>query len=132
MNTKQKGDVGELRVALAAAEKGWVCSKPLSTARYDLVLDDGQRLYRVQVKYVDAEPPKAKGSVYTVFGNGPDAPQSYTRNEIDVVIAYVPKIDKLIWIEPEFFEGKTGLYIRLEKPKNNQTKGIFMAEDHLW
>jgi hypothetical protein len=54
MNTFDKGYIGEMKVAAWAAERGYLLSKPLAEARYDFVLDDGSRLWRAQVKYVDA------------------------------------------------------------------------------
>lgn len=132
MNRKQKGDLAVLKVATRCVEKGWTYSVPMTVARYDLVLDDGKRLYRTQVKYTDAVPVNSTGAVMFTANNGPDAPQFYTKDEIDVIIAYVPKIDALVWIEPEYFDHKYGVYIRLEMPKNGQRKGIFLAEEHIW
>jgi hypothetical protein len=47
-----KGGVAELAIALIATRAGYVVSRPLADGgRYDLVLDDGRRLLRVQCKW---------------------------------------------------------------------------------
>jgi hypothetical protein len=50
-NTKAIGDRSELEVAVALARAGYTVSKPLGDShRYDLIIDDGETLARVQVK----------------------------------------------------------------------------------
>ncbi len=50
-DTKSKGDLSELIVAVALTRAGYAVSKPLGeNQRYDLIADDGERLHRVQVK----------------------------------------------------------------------------------
>ena len=129
MNTKQKGQLAELKVAAKAAEKGWAVSIPVNTARYDLILDAGDKLFRAQVKYAGGG---SKSIAKFNFGNGSSGPQCYTKDEIDVVLVYLPQLDDVVWLGPELFHNKYGLHIRLEPAKNNQSKGIFLAEDHLW
>jgi hypothetical protein len=50
-NTKSQGDVG-LAIAIAEfTKRGWVVNLPLSdNQNYDLVVDDGELLKKVQVK----------------------------------------------------------------------------------
>jgi hypothetical protein len=50
-STAQKGELALLHVLQRAVENGWIVSRPTRDCRYDLVLDDGDRLYRAQVKY---------------------------------------------------------------------------------
>jgi hypothetical protein len=64
--------------------------------------------------------------------NGPNSPDAYSKEEIDVILAYLPQIDKIVWIGPEDFDGKGGFNIRYELPKNGQKKGLFLAEEHIW
>lgn len=51
MTSAQKGELALLKVLVRANELGWVASRPTRDCRYDLVLDDGKQLHRVQVKY---------------------------------------------------------------------------------
>ena len=130
MSTKQKGKIAEIKVELVAYEKGWTVSRPTSDARYDLVLDDGNKLYRTQVKYAGFAP--ADGVVQFTANNGGDSPMYYMEGEIDMILVYVPKIDKIVRIEPNHFVGKTTFIIRLAPAKNRQRKGVFLAEEHLF
>lgn len=50
-DTKSVGDLSELIVALELARAGYSVSMPLGeNQRYDLIIDDGDKLSRVQVK----------------------------------------------------------------------------------
>lgn len=53
MNSKQKGNIG-IGAAIAYFSKiGWNVSTPLTDSQdYDIIVDDGDFLYKVQVKYV--------------------------------------------------------------------------------
>lgn len=47
----QIGDIGELKFILEATSKGFITSKPFGNCMgYDMVLDNGKRLFKVQVK----------------------------------------------------------------------------------
>ena len=51
LSSKRRGELAELAFAYKAASKGFHISKPYGdNERYDFVLDNGHRLWRVQVK----------------------------------------------------------------------------------
>ena len=51
MDTKTKGNVTELKCILKLTELGFKVSKPVfDDARYDLIIDTGKRLLKIQVK----------------------------------------------------------------------------------
>jgi hypothetical protein len=131
MDTHQKGYIAEVQVELAASKKGWICSRPTRTTRYDLILDDGRKLYRTQVKYLTSLSTKTDGAYCLTFGNGVGSPDTYTKSEIDLILVYLPKSDQVVRIEPKEFSGKKSINIRFEPPQNNH-KGVFMAEEHLF
>lgn len=136
MTTCQKGDIAVLKVAMRALEKGWIPSRPIpESARYDIVLDDGERLYRCQVKWADGSP-KNGGSVICQLtrhnGSGVNTNRKYHSGEVDAVLVYLPKLDVLCWLEPEDFEGKSGVSLRYEPTMNGQTSGCIMVQDRLW
>jgi PD-(D/E)XK endonuclease len=131
------GEYAIAKVVLRCVEKRFGCSRPLIECRYDLVLDDGLKLYRTQVKYANAAPPKQSQGVVQVglakWRNGGRAViPCYTADEIDLLIVYVRKIDRLLWFGPEVFDGRRALFIRIEPSRNNQTRGCLMAEDYIW
>lgn len=50
-NTTDRGSVGEARAIYEFVRRGWVVSTPINDkAKYDLIVDDGVSLRKVQVK----------------------------------------------------------------------------------
>ena len=51
INSSRQGDIGEARAILEYTKMGYVVSRTLfDSAKYDLIIDDGESLKRVQVK----------------------------------------------------------------------------------
>ena len=48
--------------------------------------------------------------------------QFYTVKEVDVLLVYLPRVDKTIWLEAEHFHRRTSITIRCQPAKNNQAK----------
>lgn len=141
LTSSQKGEIAKLKVEQRAVEKGWVCSRTIESARYDLVLDDGARLYRVQVKYADGIPGhNTQGAVMANLrsNRGDDRnlkyrrrkQRMYTPDEIDAVLVFIPRINEVCWFGPDKFHGKSAITIRYESPKNGQEYP--MASDFKW
>lgn len=133
--THQKGEIGRLKVATRATELGYIVSVPTMESRYDLVIDDGEKLNRVQVKYADYGGSASENAVVVKLktecrNNG--VMKTYKRGEIDAIIAYLPKTGKCYWLGPDQFEGLKSLTLRLEPSKNGQTKGIWDAKKFEW
>ena len=61
-----------------------------------------------------------------------DRNHPYFADEIDALLVYVPKIDRVCWFGPEVFNGKGALSIRIAPCKNKQVKGCLLAENYLW
>lgn len=137
MKTNFKGELAKQKCILAAIEKNWIVSVPTMETRYDLILDSGKKIYRAQCKYGDGESKNSEGSIrlqlatwqFSEFGKS--KVKVYTREEIDCVLAYLPKVDKIIWLGPDKFENKKALIFRFEPSKNNQQKGINFYWDFL-
>jgi hypothetical protein len=137
MNINNKGDIAVAKVCLRALEKGCVVSKPTSDAvRYDLIIDDNGKLLRAQVKYAGNAKQKGvarlsleknyyrKSGIKTVL---------YNSSEIDIILAYIPAIDKICIFTSDDFENKRGFYIRYEPTTNGQKIGISrLAENYEW
>ncbi len=134
MNPSDKAEIACLKVVLRAIEKGATVSKPMVEAtRYDLVIDYQGRLYRAQVKYSDGV--CRAGAVWVRLHSGSYGKtrfRCYSAQEVDIVLAYLPKLDAILWIDPCHFEGKSAMHFRLEKARNNQTKGCRSVEDFIW
>jgi hypothetical protein len=134
LTTNVKGQLALTKAELRSLELGFIASKPVFDTRYDLILDDLKNLYRIQVKYANGKPSQSKGSVIVKLSYEDRSKNVYTyqRGEVDGLVVYLPKIDKLCFFKPELFIGKRNLCIRLKKPKNNQKKGVLFAEDYYW
>lgn len=135
--TNFRGEYAMAKILLRCVEKSFGCSRPMIECRYDLILDDGIKLYRTQVKYAGgASPKQCKGAVPVSLrkwrtDGRPPIPY-YTAEEIDLLIVYVRRIDSLLWFGPEVFDRRKWLFIRVEPTLNNQKKGCLMAADYVW
>jgi PD-(D/E)XK endonuclease len=133
--TYQKGEVGRLKVALRATELGYIVSVPTVESRYDLVIDDGTKLHRVQVKYSTWEGSEVSNAIQVKFktecrNNG--YKKTYSAKEIDAIVVYLPQTDKCYWITAKHFKGRNYLSLRLKASKNKQVKGTHRAKDFEW
>lgn len=128
-DTIAKGGFAEALVAARALEKGFVPSKPVVDARYDLIVDDGMKLNRVQVKYCSSNQTFANGSVCVDLRRNS---RPYSLDEIDALVVYIEQFQQMCWIPVEMIDGKTSLTIRYEPSKNGQSKNCIMAEDYIW
>jgi hypothetical protein len=135
LTTNRKGQMAEIKALNRAAELGYLPSKPIFNARYDMILEDQNgKLTKVQVKYADGKLHDSEGSVMVKLGyeNRKKEMFTYQGNEVDVLVVYIPKINKLCLIPQNLFLGKVKIYIRYAEPKNGQKKGIVYARDYYW
>lgn len=131
----KKADLARLKIEMRALELGVICSRPVvEGTRYDLILDAEGRLYRAQVKYGDGRTPKVKGAVYVNLRKEirKEKNRPYSQDEIDVLLIYLPKVDKICWFGPEIFNAKGSLSIRIVPSKNGQIKHCLPAEKYFW
>ena len=132
LTPSQKGAVAEARVAAAAIELGFVVLRPLCEgARYDLVIDIGGLLLRVQCKWASRH-----GSVLSVRCiTSRHTPSGYLRStysadEIDAVAAYAPGPGACYLIPIEEACGRCTLSLRLGPTANNQAENVRWARDY--
>jgi hypothetical protein len=135
--TNRLGAIALAKVVLRALEKGVAIYTPLMEGRCDLILDDGLKLYRTQVKYAGGSTPKqCQGAVPLRLrkwkNGGRRIIPYYTTKEIDLLLVYVRRIDSILWLGPEVFDGRRSLMIRIEQSKNNQAKGCLLASNYVW
>ena len=133
--SNQKGKLAELKALASAIEKGYAPSIPAIDCRYDMILEDESRLWRVQVMYADGTPTASSGSVIAKLAYETRQRRkiyTYSADEVDALIVYIPRIDKLCWFPIEVFADKKALCIRIEPPLNAQRTKINMASDYYW
>lgn len=131
-HTKNKGDHGVLKAQLAIYEQGYSVLTSVSEHEpFDLVAYKEGKFTRVQVKYRAAVNGKVQLKLETTWAdkNGTHT-VGYDRSEIDVVCIYCPDSDKCYFVTVADCDSGT-ICLRLEQPKNNQVKGVKMADDFL-
>ena len=123
-----KGNVAELALAKAAAELGLPVYGPLTEhSRYDLVIEIGGRLLRVQCKW--ARLIHEKSVIYVQVGGNRSTPQGYvrsvyTRQEVDIIGVYCNELDRCYLVPIEIAEGQHALHLRVDPARNGQRAGI--------
>jgi hypothetical protein len=132
LTTAQKGELALLRVMQRAVEKGWLASRPTRDCRYDLVLDDGAKLYRVQVKYAGRPAVHCQGAVSLDFTKGGRRERTYLDSEVDAVLVYVAPADAVIWLKPEHFHSRRAMQLRYIAARNGQKQRCFLVADLIW
>ena len=131
----RKAETAMMKVGIRALQLGASVSKPIfEGARYDYIIERDGKLYRAQVKYADGKHKKTVGAVQVNLRKQikKNKNHPYNDSEIDVLVIYIPKIDKICWFGPEVFCGRQNLSIRIAPAKNGQVKGCLAAEDYLW
>ena len=92
--TKRRGELGEAAFLSKAASLGFGVSKPWGDSdRYDLVVDAGGRMLRVQVKSAHRVSASPSGGYH--FRACPHKRVPYRDDEIDILVAYV--VPENVW-----------------------------------
>lgn len=139
LTTTLKGHLALLEVERAATAKEFITSRPSIEARYDLVVDDGKKLHRVQVKYSSQD---SGGECIIVelrkFGGNKQVGvrlsdvKVYTKDEIDAVAVFSPATGKVYWVPVSVMGGMSNFRLRIKPSKNGQKQGVRMASEFEW
>jgi hypothetical protein len=127
-----KGNTSEAIVMAAYSEAGFTVSTPFGTgAPYDLIVDIGSRLCKIQVKrgwlrkgcviYRGKRRMKEAHSYAT---------RPYTESEVDYFAIYYPAMDSIYVVPFQACDGDGCL--RLDPVHNGQQKLIRWAKDFTW
>lgn len=126
--TKTKGDLGVVMVLADALKRGYKVAIPVGEDwDYDSIVLRKGKLERVQVKYTESD-----GKVIHVKCRSMNNwnIKKYTEKMIDWLAVYDKTSNECYYISSSFMgEGRSGMNIRLMKPKNNQKSLIHLAED---
>lgn len=130
-DTKSVGELSELCVAVALSRAGYLVAKPLGeNARYDLVIDDGKTLARVQVKTGRLLNGAVVFKAHSTHShrNG-IACKPYT-NEIDFFGVYCPALNSSYLI-PIADTARLSVSLRVHPTKNDQHSHVRWAQPYL-
>jgi prevent-host-death family protein len=132
-NPNHKGNVAELAVAAEAAKLELDVLKPLTEhARYDLVLDIGDALFRVQCKWANCRDGVIRVRLYSSYHSPTRGyvHSKYDASEVDLVAVYCGDNDRCYLVPAELFAGRAALYLRVAEAKNNQRAALNWASDY--
>ena len=115
MNRKQQGDVGVAMAIAYYTKKGYGVSVPLTdNLRYDLIVDSGEKLLRVQVKCTARL--TTDGGDYELGLRTAGGNQSWNKiskkissEEADLVFAYVLPLNRMYEFPVDFVAGRPSL-----------------------
>lgn len=125
-NTKAIGDLSELEVAVALARVGYIVSKPLGDShRYDLIIDDGQTLSRVQVKTGRLTSGAIRVSCCSSHTHRGGAPRPY-RGQIEYIGVFCPQTGE-VYLVPESDIVDSYMHLRVDPTVNRQDRNIRWA-----
>lgn len=130
-DSNRKGNVAEAAVVLHAAKLGLPVFRPLTEhCRYDLVLEIGGCLRRVQCKWVPRRGDVIPISLMT-NRRGPSGfvRSRYTPDEIDAVAAYCEELDTCYYVPIGQMGNRATVQLRLGPPKNGQKASVTFAAD---
>ena len=129
LTTNQKGAIAEAAIMKAAFEVGYDVYRPaIEGGRYDLILDRGDALVRVQCKWA---PLHGDVIVVRVYSNRRTRSgllrRPYLQREIDAVGAYCPALDRCYLIPFAGVDCVQQLNLRVAPTRNHQQRGIRQA-----
>jgi PD-(D/E)XK nuclease superfamily protein len=130
LTTNQKGWIAETAVVHECAKLGVPVAKPFDDQRYDLILDCGARLLRVQCKWAARNGDVVIVRLYSARRAREGLRRSfYSSAEIDAFAAYCDDIRTCYFLRLEDV-ARSEIRLRLGPTLNNQSKGVHWAKDH--
>jgi hypothetical protein len=131
---KQRGDLAELKVATDLVTQGYRILLPFGEDHsYDLAIDDGGALQRVQVKHTrsDGRVVAAKCFTQSLTGGRVRSMTRYTHEHIDWLAIWDATTDRCFYLPASLLgEGRSYVYLRYDAPRNNQRRRIRWADDY--
>lgn len=129
--SKKQGELVELKFYQEAYERGYIVSKPFGdNTKYDFIVDSGKKLSRVQVKSVGVRDTAIRANRYRVLAShGKNNKQPYTKDQIDVLVAYVIPLNSWYIIPVEELKS-ISLSLFPHRPTTN--KGMYEIFKGRW
>lgn len=128
-HTKNKGDLGVLKIKADLCEKGFLVLSPESEhAPFDLVVYKEGMFKRVQAKYRNL---KKSGVLEIPFRSSYSTSKGVistgvNKNEIDVYAVFCPEMNECYYFNPNAFNKS--LTLRVKTPLNSQHRNVKMAD----
>jgi len=131
LTTDQKGNIAEVAIALAATKLGIDVYSPVGEGgRYDLILDFGGRLNRVQCKWATRHGDVVIIRCYSCRRTADgQVRRGYSAKEIDVIAGYCLELDTCYLVPVQELGGQRVVQLRLGPTRNNQQRRIRWARE---
>lgn len=129
VDTVVKGEIAQTNVILDLLNKGYEIYTPYGDhAPFDIVAYRDNRFIRIQVKHIK----KYNGTIRILFRNVHCNTKGYKHKSVDVsqvdyYAIYCPDTAAIYYIDPK--KHNTGVWLRVDPPKNNQVEGVSFAEN---
>ena len=128
-NTKQKGDTTEVKVLSQLIGRGYSVSIPFGdNDKYDLIVDTGRSLLRVQCKtgWIENEEKVRFKTCSKTTENGSDVTKDYD-DEIDVFAVFCSETEECYWVPIEE-TGSKSTYLRITEAAIDHPSIRYAAE----
>jgi hypothetical protein len=130
---KAIGDRSTMVAILALNDAGYAISIPFGeNVRYDLIIDDGTRLARVQCKTGRLRLGAVRFNVCSCYGHHRRPGQSRRdyRGDVDYFVVYCAETDRVYLVPIEELPMSTEAALRVDPPLNGQRLRIRFADDY--
>ncbi len=135
MDTKLKGDIAEQATILYALNRGWgVCTPIGDRLPYDLIVDTGNHLFKIQVKSAWFDVTKRNWVVdnrRTKTNRRRMIRENYTENDFDFAVIYLDQLD-LFYVMPEKVFNSYGSEIHFVEDDKRQRRPQSAAYRMAW
>jgi hypothetical protein len=128
-----KGAIAEAAITAEAVRLGLVVLRPFPEGRrYDLVVDNGARLLRLQCKSGRLH----RGVVVVTLATCRHTPRhgyvrtKYTAADIDGVAVYCPELNRCFFLPIEEVSGRSAIHLRVAPAANSQLTAINFADQY--
>jgi hypothetical protein len=132
LTPSQKGAAAEAEIAATATRLCLLVLRPLGEGcRYDLGIDIGETILRVQCKWAsrqgDVLTTRCITNRHTPHGY---VSKTYAAEEIDAIAAYAPDTDRCYLLPIDEVEGRSALSLRIAPTRNNQARFVRWARNY--
>jgi hypothetical protein len=132
LTPSQKGAAAEAEIAAAVIRLRLGVLRPLGEGwRYDLAIDIGEKLLRIQCKWAsrngDVIDARCVTNRHTPHGY---KRTTYKADEIDAIAAYSPDTDRCYLLPVDEIVGRTMISLRIAPTRNNQARHVRWAKDY--
>jgi hypothetical protein len=127
------GDRSALAVMLALRARGYELLVPFGeNTRYDLVIDDGEQLAKVQCKTGRIRQGAVVFKVYSSYAHHPNPKERFRRygNSVDYFGVHCPDNGGVYLVPADEIQHHFAVALRVERPKNPQRRRIRYAASY--